>query len=222
MTEDDFECLNRRFEPENWQEEADEVTLTSTHAAAAVINAERLEALSGDAVSYEGTVSGEFESTSSPAEAVLIVKAGAQVMMLRNDPDKRWVNGDIGLVDYCDASKLSVRVKGMVHEVQPVKWERVRYAFSHEENRLVQNVAGTFKQYPVKLAWAITIHKSQGQTLKNVAVDLGRRAFAHGQTYVALSRCESLKGLRLHRPIRASDILFDDRVLSFLRRSSFR
>ena len=142
--------------------------------------------------------------------------------MLRNDPDGRWVNGDVGLVESCDRVHLKVRIREEVHDVLPVKWERIRYAYSAEDNQMVRSIQGTFQQFPVKLAWAITIHKSQGQTLQKVRVDLGRGAFAHGQVYVALSRCQSLEGLRLHRAIRPNDIRFDDRVLNFLGRASRR
>ena len=221
MTEEDMECLNGRL-LENAAEEEEAVTLTSTNAAADRINAGHLEGLHGEAVDYAATIKGEFDEGSSPAQTALRVKAGAQVIMLRNDPDGRWVNGDVGVVDHCDRSRLKVRIRDIAHDVVPVKWERIQYAFSPEDNQIVRNVRGTFQQFPVKLAWAITIHKSQGQTLQKVRVDFGKRAFAHGQVYVALSRCQSLEGLRLHRPIRAEDILFDERVLSFLGRASKR
>jgi len=219
MTEEDLENLNSRLVPETTVHDDQVVTLTATNAAASAINAERLAALKGQPMHYAARITGEFDDASFPADSDLWVKKGAQVMMLRNDPDRRWVNGDVGVVERCAEHDLRVRIKDEVHDVLPVKWERIRYAYNAEDNKMEQEVAGDFKQFPVKLAWAITIHKSQGQTLKRVMVDLGRGAFAHGQVYVALSRCESLSGLWLRRPIRPSDIIFDDRVLTFLRKS---
>jgi len=219
MTQEDMDCLNNRLLSETMDEEGEFVTLTSTNASADRINAQHLARLPGELVHFAAKIKGEFEEGSSPAQAALSVKAGAQVMMLRNDPDGRWVNGDVAVVERCGPGCLQVRIGKEVHDVLPVKWERIRYAWSPEDNQMVRSVAGTFQQFPVKLAWAITIHKSQGQTLNRVRVDLGRGAFAHGQVYVALSRCQSLEGLRLHRPLRPADILFDERVLNFLGRA---
>jgi ATP-dependent DNA helicase PIF1 len=218
MTGEDLECLNSRL-LEDPAAEAETVTLTSTNAAAEAMNLDHLARLPGEAVEYAANLKGNFEEGSSPAQAVLTLKPGAQVMLLRNDPDGRWVNGDVGKLERCDAAGLHVRIREERHVVTPVKWERIQYAYSPEDNQMVRKVKGTFQQFPVKLAWAITIHKSQGQTLERVRVDLGRGAFAHGQVYVALSRCQSLEGLHLHRPIRAADIIFDERVLTFLNRA---
>jgi ATP-dependent exoDNAse (exonuclease V) alpha subunit len=219
MTEEDMSHLNERIFIDDEGPGDHVVTLTSTNAAASAINAKRLAELPGDSVMYAAKVTGDFEDASFPAESALELKEGAQVMLLRNDPERRWVNGDVGVVEHCSAHELRVRIKDEVHPVLPVKWEKIRYVYKAEDNQMTQEAAGVFKQFPVKLAWAITIHKSQGQTLKRVVVDLGSRAFAHGQVYVALSRCESLSGLWLRRPIRATDILFDERVLTFLRRA---
>ena len=218
LTEEDMERLNERLLEYADEEEPDVVTLTSTNAAADRINAERLAELEGDVIHYTANVNGEFDESSSPAQAALSLKIGAQVILLRNDPDGRWVNGDVAIVEHCSASLLRVRMGDHVHDVPAVKWERINYTWSPEDNQIQRKVIGTFKQFPVKLAWAITIHKSQGQTLKKVQVDLGRGAFAHGQVYVALSRCQSMEGLRLHRALRPTDILFDERVLNFLSR----
>ncbi len=219
MTRDDVENLNTRLLEEGDEEDEHVVILTSTNAAASATNARRLESLPGTPMQYGAKVTGDFDDALFPTELGLVVKKGAQVMLLRNDPDRRWVNGDVGIVERCTEQELSVRIKDEVHEILPVKWERIRYAFSTEDNKMVQEIAGTFKQFPLKLAWAITIHKSQGQTLRQAVVDLGRGAFAHGQVYVALSRCESLEGLWLRRPIRERDIIFDDRVLRFMRKT---
>src|SRR5690349_5006606 len=146
MTEDDFESLNTRYGREEAGEgDKDEVTLTSTNLAAAAINAERLESLDGNPVVYAAQVTGEFDQAAFPADCELVVKKGAQVMMLRNDPDRRWVNGDVGTVESCDPHRLLVRVRDHTHEVSRVQWERIRYTFSHEENRMQQGVAGIFK-----------------------------------------------------------------------------
>jgi ATP-dependent DNA helicase PIF1 len=220
MTEEDLENLNGRLIPEDSSADHERVTLTATNAAAALINERRLASLPGETVIYRAITKGEFDPSSCPTDESLSIKEGAQVILLRNDPDRRWVNGDVGIVEHCTEAELLVRVREEVYSVTPVQWDRKRYVFNAEDNRMGQETLGTFKQFPVKLAWAMTIHKSQGQTLKQVVVDLGRGAFAHGQTYVALSRCESLAGLWLQRPVRPNDILFDDRVLTFLKRAA--
>jgi len=217
MSETDMDHLNERMLHEDHPMQDAMVTLTATNAAASAMNNARLAMLSGSLCAYPAKITGDFDDTATPAETLLTVKKGAQVMLVRNDPGKRWVNGDVGIVEHCSDQELHVRIKDIVHEVKPVTWERMRYRFSHEDNKMVQEVVGDFKQFPVKLAWAITIHKSQGQTLSRAIVDLGRGAFAHGQVYVALSRCESMAGLWLKRAIRPSDILFDDRVLTYLK-----
>jgi ATP-dependent exoDNAse (exonuclease V) alpha subunit len=222
MTEDDLEQLNARLVSEDMPVDHRRVTLTSTNAAAAAINERRLAELPGEPFAYEAVLKGEFDDGSFPTDDTLWVKKGAQVILLRNDLDRRWVNGDVGAVEDCSKTELHVRIRGEVYRLEPVEWERKRYVYSAEDNRIGQETMGTFKQFPIKLAWALTIHKSQGQTLKEVVVDLGRGAFAHGQAYVALSRCESLAGLWLRRPLRPTDVLFDDRVLSFLKRSAVR
>ena len=138
-----------------------------------------------------------------------MLKPGAKVILLRNDPDKRWVNGTIARVSRLAERRVWIEIDGSEHEVEPVSWENRRYAYDQSEQKIVESVAGSFKQLPLRLAWALTIHKSQGLTLDMVYIDLGRGSFAHGQTYVALSRCRSLQGLALARPLRPSDIVFD-------------
>jgi ATP-dependent exoDNAse (exonuclease V) alpha subunit len=191
--------------------------LTSTNEAAYQKNRACLARLNTKTYTYSAAITGLFDPSIYPTEAVLELKRGAQVMLLKNDPEKRWVNGTLGQI--CDLSekKINVEIAGRTYEVEPETWENIQYRYQRETNRIDEEVIGTFTQYPLRLAWAITIHKSQGQTFDKVLIDLGRGAFAHGQTYVALSRCTSLDGIVFSRAVTPRDILFDDRVYGYTR-----
>ncbi len=216
VTEADLAVLNERTHPIRTLGEGDSfVILTPTNAAAHRINMAYLEALPADAKSYEAGISGEFGETAHPTDATLLLKHGAKVMLLRNDPDKRWVNGTVARVARLEDKRVWIEVDGKVHEIEPVSWEARRYAYDQTAEKIVENVTGTFRQFPLRLAWALTIHKSQGLTLDRVYIDLGRGTFAHGQTYVALSRCRSLEGLALARPLRPTDIIFDRSAMDY-------
>jgi ATP-dependent DNA helicase PIF1 len=216
--EDDLTVLNERVHPIRTLSEGEPyVILVPTNAAARRINAAYLEALPARPETYQAGVTGEFNESAQPTDATLVLKAGAKVMMLRNDADKRWVNGTIARVSRLEPDKVFVEVDGEEHEVERVSWENRRYAFDSAAESIVETVAGTFKQFPLRLAWALTIHKSQGLTLDKVYIDLGRGTFAHGQAYVALSRCRTLEGLALARPLRPTDILFDPAVMGYRR-----
>jgi ATP-dependent DNA helicase PIF1 len=194
------------------------ITLATTNSTVTRINASELAKLPGRALTARAEVSGEFGGRSYPADESLELKVGAQVMFLRNDSDQRWVNGSIGTVTKID-STVWVEVDGETHQVQPAVWEKYRYSYSAVTKSLKKDIVAEFTQFPLRLAWAVTIHKSQGKTYDRAIVDLGQRSFAPGQTYVALSRISELDGLYLTRPLRPSDIIVDENVLRFMARS---
>lgn len=213
--------LNERYKPYfSPPKDGKFITLTATNAIARRINEAELEKLSNKKRLYQGEIEGKFEDRRLPNDMLLVFKEGAQVMFVRNDPYQRWVNGTIGTIQYLDEETVSVKVEGekgeIVHTVNKEKWELLKYVYNEEKSSIDTEVQGSFTQYPLKLAWAITIHKSQGKTFDKVFIDMGRRgAFAPGQIYVALSRCTTLEGIVLKKPIKASDIMVDQRVLAF-------
>jgi len=214
--EEDLARLNERVSPIRTLSEGEKfVILTPTNAAAQRINTAYLDALPGHAHTYEAGITGEFSQGAHPTDPALTLKPGAKVILLRNDPDRRWVNGTVARISRLEEKKVFVEVAGREHELEPASWEQRRYAYDKDQEKIVGTVAGTFKQYPVRLAWALTIHKAQGLTLDNVYIDLGRGTFAHGQAYVALSRCRSLEGLALARKLAPSDILFDRTAMGY-------
>lgn len=191
------------------------ITLTTTNEAALQKNMALLEKMNTKQYAYKASVDGRFDPTSFPTDDNLYLKKGAQVMMIKNDLDKRWVNGTLGQISELEEETIWVEIDGNVYEVEKETWQNIEYHYNRESNRIEQQIIGTFQQYPLRLAWAITIHKSQGQTFDRVAIDLGRGSFAHGQTYVALSRCRSLESIALSRPINLADIIFDNKVYEF-------
>lgn len=214
--ETDLEVLNERVNPIRTLGEGEPyVILTPTNAAAQRINMAYLDALPARATTYEAGVTGEFNAAAQPTDQLLVLKPGAKVILLRNDPDRRWVNGTIARISRLTDKQVWVEVAGREYEIEPSSWETRRYAFDQAAEKVVETVAGTFKQFPLRLAWALTIHKSQGLTLDRVYIDLGRGTFAHGQAYVALSRCRSLEGLALARTLKPSDILFDPSAMGY-------
>lgn len=198
---------------------SDALTLATTNATVARINAERLAGITGEPLRAVAEVNGEFRENAYPADEVLELKPGAQVMFLRNDPDGRWVNGTIGRVTRVTGT-VWVEVDGPdgveEFEVEPTVWERYRYRYDAETKKLEKEVVAEFEQFPLRLAWAVTVHKSQGHTYDTAVVDLGPRAFSAGQTYVALSRVRSLDGLFLRRPLQPRDVIVDPNVVRFI------
>ncbi len=193
------------------------ITLATRNDAVNRINAEALKNLKGKVHTAKAETSGDFGGRTFPAEESLQLKVGAQVMFLRNDMDQRWVNGSVGIVKKV-ASSVWVEIDGEEHEVAPVSWEKFRYSYDPDDKKLTKDVIGEFIQFPLRLAWAVTIHKSQGQTYERAIVDLGARVFSPGQTYVALSRLTSLDGLYLTRPLKPSDMIVDESVRRFMTR----
>lgn len=205
--------LNQRVsQATGFDASATHVVLTPTNEQAFRINAQRLAALPGRETAFDGAVKGEFDPRLFPTESPLLLKPGARVMMIRNDPGGRFVNGTLGEVESVEGGAVRVRIGEEVVRVDPVDWERVKYVYDEKEKAIGQEVIGAFKQLPLRLAWAMTVHKSQGLTLDKLYIDMGRGMFAHGQAYVALSRARALDGLWLSRALRPSDLVRDPRV----------
>ncbi len=214
-TEKDLKFLNSRVVGEMKQKSTC-VTLTPRNDNAARINTEHLVKINEPAQTFTAIVTDEFKESEYPNEFQLVLKSHAQVMMIRNDTEqKRWVNGSLGHVEKLTAASIKVNINGNVYEVLREKWQKIQYVYNPDTEAVEAKVIGTFEQFPVRLAWAITIHKSQGQTFDDVDIDISGGAFAHGQVYVALSRCTSLEGIRLKRNILRRDIIFDPRVREF-------
>lgn len=213
MDADDFRDLHLRYDP-SFRPSQDEkyITLTSHNNQADVINNRELQKLAGATFMYDAVIEGEFPENTYPAEGSLILKTGAQVMFLKNDVQKRYFNGKIGVVRSLDDDEIMVECDGINILVLPETWENNRYVLNRSDGKLEQETLGTFTQFPLRLAWAITIHKSQGLTFDKVMIDAGA-AFSSGQVYVALSRCTSLDGIVLLSKIHSEAIYSNPNVI---------
>lgn len=200
------------------QADKDAIVLTSTNAAADEINQRKLAALPGKATGYIGTAQGNFTEKEMPTSHQIVLVPGARVMFVANDPEGRYVNGTVGTVRTCEPKRVVVETDEEEWiEVNQHTWTLYRTTFDTKHKSLAQEKIGSFTQIPLRLAWAVTIHKSQGKTFDRVHIDLGRGAFASGQTYVGLSRARSLEGLTLAKPVERRHILVDDTVVEFFK-----
>lgn len=196
------------------------ITLATRNDTVTRINRAKLHRLPGTSRANEAEINGDYSGRAYPADEQLELKVGAQVMFLRNDTavsgeGPRWVNGTIGTVTRLDRTVV-VEVDGTEHEIEQATWEQFKYRWDARQKKLEKEIVAEFTQFPLRLAWAVTIHKSQGASYDTAIIDLGQRVFAPGQTYVALSRLTSLDGLYLERGLRPSDIIVDEHVERFM------
>lgn len=197
------------------------ITLSTRRDSVDYINQQKLSELPGEVSIYKGMIRGDFPETMLPTLMELELKPGAQVIFIKNDQDKRWVNGTLGIITGMDDEEGKIYVHteaGDDWDVEMVQWGNVRYTFNEQEKKVEEEELGTFTQFPLRLAWAITVHKSQGLTFSNVNIDFTGGAFAGGQTYVALSRCRSLEGITLTEPLHHRDIFVRSEVKAFASR----
>lgn len=227
ITEEQLKILNKRYSPDFEPEENEfYIYLTSRNEQADIVNKKQLQKLNGKFYTFKCEIIGNFEKSYLPTEEILQLKKGAQVMLLNNDSYGRWVNGSIGkIVDIWDDEEEIIEVElsnGEIVEVERFKWQIFEYYYDKETNSINTRTIGSFNQFPLRLSWAITIHKSQGKTFDKVIIDIGRGIFATGQTYVALSRCTSLEGTVLKQKIEKKHIFTDRRVINFVTKYQYK
>lgn len=207
---EDLEMFNSRMQTEQDNEPLEDfgITLTTRRDRASEINRERMNSLPGEEFVFKGVIEDDFPERSLPTDLNLTLKKDAQVMMIRNDKDRRWVNGTLAKITEITEKSIKIMLEdGKEESVEREIWDNITYTYDEKERKVKEEVLGTFTQYPLRAAWALTIHKSQGLTFGNVTIDMAEGAFTAGQTYVALSRCRTLDGIRFISPLRRGDVI---------------
>lgn len=208
------------FNPSNYEESA--LIVTSRRYRADQINEEMLNTIEGPATAAMAEELGDLNENELPAPRNLRIKEGAKVMFIKNDSEGRWVNGTVGKVVDCKDKKrktIKVEVAGKTLNVKREEWNKIRYVYDDYDDEMEEEIVSSFKQFPLKLGWAVTIHKAQGLTLESCSIDLGQGAFATGQTYVALSRCKTLGSVNLYQELRKTDAMVDSAIVDFHKKS---
>ena len=220
----DIARLNQRCNPDYQEVSGDfAITLATRRDTVDSINDEHMKALKTPEHVYEGTIEGDFPENSLPTALNLVLKEGAQVIFIRNDKQGRWCNGTIGIVTRLSENSVFVALEtGEEMRVECEVWENMQYSYNEKEKKVEEKVLGSFSQIPIKPAWALTVHRSQGLTFNHVVIDFAGGAFTGGQTYVALSRCTSLEGITLLKPLSERDIIVNMAVVEFSRQFNNR
>lgn len=222
----DLQLLNTRYGTQIEESEADMyITLATRRDNVDHINDKKLAELPGEPVTFSGEITGDFPESSLPTSQELVLKPGAQIIFIKNDFDRRWVNGTIGIISGFDPFEETLYVitdDGKECDVTRESWRNIRYKYNEEKKQIEEEELGTFTQYPIRLAWAITIHKSQGLTFSRAVIDFTGGVFAGGQAYVALSRCTSLEGIQLKKPVSRADVFVRPEIIGFAERFNNR